>query len=224
MTDHDSWVMLAPGNPYESILHLFPDGIPVRDPFPMEMARSKIGEKVALWVIDLERLDDGQVDAIAEMIASFKNADAQEVLDEAITHGGFGLDNRWVIDLATGPEGYARALELREFINNNPPGTKRSLQALQAFNQDQLERWIEGDEIPPALPESIDDVPEDMRSPGLEEIIKRNKVQKILAEGNYSTFDMLTGKAMTDVLNQLDPDNSYEVVPLDVLFDDDDDD
>lgn len=220
MTDHDSWVLLSPGNPYEPILYLFPDGLPVRDPFPMEIAQTKTGKDVALWTIDSERLDDDQIDAIALTIASFKNADVQEVVDEAIAQGGFGLDNRWVIDLATGSEGYARTLELREFVRNNPPGTKQALQAFRAFYQDQLVRWVEGDEVPPPLPESIDEVPEELRSPGLEQAIKRSKAQKILAEGNYSAFDMLTGRAMTDVLNQLDSDSSYEVVPLDVLFDD----
>lgn len=220
MTDHDSWVRIASGNPFEKILHLFPDGIPVRDPFPMEMGQTNTGEKNALWTIDLKRLDEDQEDAIAETIAIFKNATAQEVLDQAIAHGGFGLDYRWVIDLTVGPEGYARSLELREFLNNNPPGPTRSLKVLKAFNQDQIERWIKGDEVPPPLPESIEDVPEDMRSPSLEQVIKKNKVQKILAAGNYSVLDMLTGKAMTDVLNQIDPDSSYEVVPLDILFDD----
>lgn len=221
MTDHDSWVTLAPGNPYELIIHLFPDGIPVRDPFPMNTLKTLEGKVISLWTIDLERLDDSQVDAICETISDLKGEHPEIILDDAISHGGFSLDSRWVAGLEIGPEGYARTLELREFTLNNPRKTRQAALAMQAFLQDQVERWIDGDEIPPPLPESIDEVPEELRTSGLEQAIKKNKVNALLEAGNYSVFDMLTGRAMTDVLNQIDPDNSYEVVPLDALFEDD---
>lgn len=222
MTDHDSWVTLAPGNPYESIMHLFHGVIPVRDPFPMIQQRLDNGDVASLWVIDLERLDDGQFDAIADVVSENLNVDPQLIKDEAIVIGGYRLDTKWVVGLEIGPEGYARTLEIREFTLNNPRKTRQAALAMQAFLQDQVERWIDGDEIPPPLPESIDEVPEELRTPGLEQAIKRNKINALLAAGNYSVLDILTGRAMTEVLNQIDPDNSYEIVPIDALFDDDD--
>ena len=57
MTKHDTWVKLKPGNPYEPILDLFPDGmIPMRDPFPLERVTTSEGNLVALWIVDMERL------------------------------------------------------------------------------------------------------------------------------------------------------------------------
>lgn len=66
----------------------------------------------------------------------------------------------------------------------------------------------------------IEEVPEDLRSPELVAAIKKNKVNQLLADGNYSVFDVLTGKAMTEVLNQIDPDHTYEIVGFDSLDDD----
>lgn len=215
MTDHDSWVQLHQNSPYEPIMDLFPGYIPVRDPFPMTTVKTPEGEVISLWTIDLERLDDSQVDAISETIALAKNADPEDVLDEAIASGGFSLDGRWVTNLEIGPEGYARTLELREFVLSHPVKNRQAAQAMQDFLEDQLERWVNGDEIPPPLPESIDEVPEELRTPGLAEAIEQNNIQKSLQQGNYSVLDMLSGRAMADVLNQIDPDVRYDLVGWD---------
>ncbi|WP_298908709.1 hypothetical protein [uncultured Nostoc sp.] len=34
----------------------------------------------------------------------------------------------------------------------------------------------------------------------------------MIANGNYSVMDALSGQAMTEVLNQIDPENSYSLV------------
>ncbi|MEH2115378.1 hypothetical protein [Nostoc sp.] len=49
MTKHDTWVKLKPGNPYESIIDLFPNGmIPMPDPFPLERTTGSNGKGVML--------------------------------------------------------------------------------------------------------------------------------------------------------------------------------
>lgn len=94
MTQHDSWVRLCSNSPYDALLELFPKGFPVRDPFPIGTGRTRQGEAVSLWAIDIDRLDMDQCEAIANTIASQLGADPDEILDEAIEHGSFGLDNR----------------------------------------------------------------------------------------------------------------------------------
>ena len=220
MSKHDSWVGLRKSSPYEALLELFPQGFPVRDPFPMHTSRTTDGKKVALWTIEIDRLNGEQVRAIAYAIAHQKGADPIEVLDEAIALGSFGLDERWVESLEMGAEGYARTLELRNFMLTNPLITSGTSQAMADFMQSQVERWIEGDEVPPPLPTDIDQVPEDLRSPELIAAIQKNKVNKLLADGNYSAFDVLTGRAMVEILNQMNPEYSYELGSFDELGDD----
>lgn len=220
MSKHDSWVRLRKSSPYEALLELFPQGFPVRDPFPMHTSRTTDGQKVALWTIEIDRLNGEQVRAIAYAIAHQNGADPIEVLDEAIALGSFGLDERWIKSLEMGAEGYARTLELRNFMLTNPLITSGTSQAMRDFMQSQVERWIEGDEVPPPLPTEIDEVPEDLRSPELVAAIRKNKVNKLLTDGNYSAFDILTGRAMVEVLNEMNPEDSYELGSFDELGDD----
>lgn len=220
MSNHDSWVRVTESSPYKTLLVLFPNGFPVRDPFPMYSGKKQNGETVALWAIDIERLDIDECEAIANVIALQKGADPDDVLEESIEAGLFGLDNEWVVGLEIGAEGYARTLELREFMLANRPMTESTSQAMQDFMQDQIERWIDGDEVPPPLPVSIDEVPEDLRSPELEAAIKRNNLNYRVGDGTYSVFDVMTGRAMVDVLNKQDSEFTYEVVGFDSLNDD----
>ena len=46
------------------------------------------------------------------------------------------------------------------------------------------------------------------------------KIETVIAQGNYSVFDVLSGRAMVDALNQIDPENEYSLVGYDD-FDDD---
>jgi hypothetical protein len=46
-------------------------------------------------------------------------------------------------------------------------------------------------------------------------------LKSAIASGNYSVMDVLTGRAMTEVLNQIDPENSYSLVGYDDEFDED---
>ncbi|MHC5718655.1 MAG: hypothetical protein ACYTX0_42940, partial [Nostoc sp.] len=97
MTKHDTWVKLKPGNPYEPILDLFPDGmIPMRDPFPLEMAINADGKNVPLWIIDIDRLSITQTRALARLIATHCGAGVDEVAQEAATKGGFSMADGWV--------------------------------------------------------------------------------------------------------------------------------
>jgi len=217
VTKHDTWVKLKPGNPYEPILDLFADGmIPMRDPFPLERAKF---EDEALWIVDIERLRDTQVFALAELLAQVHGVDPLEVEEEAITKGGFAMSNQWVESMQGGPESFARSKELADWLETapQPPSAEAWLQ----FYDGQHSRWIEGDEIPPAI-NSLEDVDERLRTPELEQAMKMRQICQVMAQGNYSVLDVLMGRAMVDALNTIDPNNTYSLVGDDDDFEDDD--
>lgn len=219
MTHHDTWVFLKTPCPYDAIKPLFPRGFPMRDPFPMTMAQSE-EEEIVLWVIDIERLTPQQTYQIAYIIAQNSGADIDDVMDEAIAARGFGLSNEWIGNMEVGPEGYARTMELKQFLEAYPPAplTPESKQAYLEFVTSQVERWIDGDEIPPPLPATIDEVDPNMRTPELAAAIQQNRINQVLADKDYSVLDVLLGKATVDILNEIDPDNFYSVVDDDDYF------
>lgn len=220
MTKHDTWVKLKPGNPYEPILDLFPFGmIPMRDPFPLERVTVADGEQVVLWIIDLERLKSSQAVAISQLIASACNGNSVEVAEEAMAKGGFAMKHEWINSMLCGPEGFQRQKELADFFETAPQPP--SARAYREFYNSQHERWIEGDEVPPPI-NSIEDVDPRLRTPELEQHFKMSKVESAIAQGNYSVMDVLTGRAMTDALNIIDPENSYSLVGYDDEFEDED--
>ncbi|MHC5821355.1 MAG: hypothetical protein ACYT04_37150 [Nostoc sp.] len=217
-TKHDSWVKLKPGNPYEPILDLFPDGmIPMRDPFPLERTSSFGG--ASLWIIDLERLKSSQATAITKLIAQHRNASPVEVATEAMNKGGFAMSHEWVESMQCGDEGLQRTKELADFLETAPQPP--SAEAWQEFVTSQIERWIEGNEPPPPI-NSIEDVDPRLRTPELERALTRRKIEFAIGQGNYSVLDVLTGRAMVDSLNIIDPENSYSLVGYDDEFDDED--
>jgi hypothetical protein len=38
MSKHDSWVYLIPNSPFQTIVEMFSEGFPARDPFPMPVS------------------------------------------------------------------------------------------------------------------------------------------------------------------------------------------
>ena len=212
MTKHDTWIFLKTPSPYDPIKHLFPQGFPMRDPFPMLKGTSSDGSRAVLWVVDSSRLNDGQSAALLHLIASDWNASMEEVLEEATKNGGFGINQKWVENMEVGAEGYARTMELKAFLESEQP---RSAQHLKEFNDAQLERWVNGDTNPPPLPNSIEEVDPNLRTPELARAIEQNHINQLLASKNYSVFDVLTGIAIVDILNELDPDHDYELVGWD---------
>ncbi|MEH2115379.1 hypothetical protein [Nostoc sp.] len=46
------------------------------------------------------------------------------------------------------------------------------------------------------------------------------KIEFAIGQGNYSVLDVLTGRAFTDALNIIDPENSYSLVGYDDDFED----
>lgn len=220
MTKHDTWLFLKTPSPYDQIKELFPLGFPARDSFPMASATLPTGEKIALWVVDVNRLSTEQFAHLAFVIAQRFSVTIDEVADEALANGGFGLDHEWVEKMEIGAEGYARSCEWVQLLESH--GGSPPLSAVRLFFKAQVQRWIEGDEMPPPLPQSIEEVKPSLRTPELEQAIKRNRAQQILAAGNYSVMDMLSGKAFVDVLNQLDPDSQYDIVSWDDFLGDED--
>ncbi|MHC5673941.1 hypothetical protein [Nostoc sp.] len=220
MTKHDTWVKLKPGNPYEPILDLFPDGmIPMRDPFPLERVTADDGEQVVLWIVDLNRLKSSQATAISQLIASVRNANSLEVAQEAMSQGGFAMKHEWIDSMLCGPEGFQRQKELADFFETAPQPP--SARAYREFYNSQHERWIEGDEMPPPI-DSIEDVDPRLRTPELEQSLTRRKIEFAMGQGNYSVLDVLMGRAFTDALNIIDPENSYSLVGYDDEFEDED--
>jgi hypothetical protein len=227
MTKHDTWVKLKPDTPYEPILDLFPDGIfPMRDPFPLERAMHE-GKVIPLWIIDLERLTEIQANALAQLIALLSGATPDEVAQEAQAKGGFAMGEGWIESMVCDAEGFQRSKELADFFETAPQSpSKQAQKAWADFYNSQHERWIEGDEVPPPI-NSIEDVDPRLRTPELEQAFKMRKIEAALlaaegiAQGNYSVMDVLTGRAFTDALNIIDPENTYSLVGYDDEFDED---
>jgi hypothetical protein len=218
MTKHDTWVKLKPQNPYEPILDLFPEGmIPMRDPFPLERVTAADGEQIAVWIVDLERLSSIQSNAIAQIIAHVRGVDPNLVASEATAAGGFSLKHEWIEFMWCGDEGFQRQKELADFFETAPQPP--SARAYREFYNSQCARWIEGDEVPPPI-NSIDDVDPRLRTPELERLFKMKEIQSAMSQGNYSVLDVLTGRAMIDALNIIDPEKSYSLVGYDDDFDD----
>ncbi|HLO88727.1 MAG TPA: hypothetical protein VK203_27485 [Nostocaceae cyanobacterium] len=143
MTNHDTWVRLKPGNPLEPLAYIFPEGIPMRDPFPME--RGKDG--TVLWIIDSERLYVAQVNAICNLIAEIKKVDKDDVMHECMANGGLAIAHEWVdLDsMSGGSECYQRSQEFLNFLESHQEPTTEQW---QEFYKGQIARWIEGDEQP----------------------------------------------------------------------------
>ena len=215
MTKHDTWVKLKPGNPFEPIMHLFADSMmPMRDPFPIELSADA---KASLWIIDLERLKSSQATAITQLIATNCGVNPIEVQTAAMNKGGFAMNYQWVESMQCGNEGFQRQRELVEFLETAP---EPSPQAWAEFINGQIERWIEGNEQAPPI-NSIEDVHPSLRTPELELSLKMRKIETAIAIGDYSVFDVLTGRATVNVLNIIDPENSYSLVGDDDEYEDD---
>ncbi|MBX9259403.1 hypothetical protein H1Q63_36725 [Desmonostoc muscorum CCALA 125] len=221
MTKHDTWVKLKPGNPYEAIIDLFPDGmIPMRDPFPLEKAIHE-GKVIALWIIDLERLNSIQANALAQLTANVRGTTPEEVAREAQDKGGFAMGEGWIESMHCDAEGFQRSKELADFFETAPSSpSKEAQKAWRNFYNSQHERWIKGNEQPPPI-NSIEDIDPRLRTPELEQAFKMRKIQAALAAGNYSVFDVLNGRATVEILNQIDPENEYSLADDDEDFDED---
>ena len=49
-----------------------------------------------------------------------------------------------------------------------------------------------------------------------------HQAEQVIGAGNYSVLDALTGRAMVDALNIIDPESTYSLVSDDEDFEDDD--
>ena len=215
MTKHDTWVTLKPNNPLSEIIHLFPDEqIPMRDPFPMEVGVSNSGN-AALFVIDLDRLSSIQAAEITKIYARTLNASVDEIFGEALVSKGFAINSLFIDGLFCGAEGYQRTKESADFYDRCPNPT---VEQIEEFMQDQRKRWIDGNEQPPPIPKEYQDFDPRIQTPELEQFLEKQAIDQELA--NYSVMDVLTGRAMVDILNKQNPDVQYELVGLEELLDD----
>ena len=211
MSKHDTWVKLKAGHPMTSIEQLFPEGFPMRDPWAM--GRSPDG-KTALWFIDDDRLTPDQSGEIAKLYAERFGVTIEKVLADSISNG-FAIDADWVESMTGGAENYRRTLELADFLEANP---EPDPEAYKQFQQQQYRDWIEGDRVPEPMPEKYEDVDPRMKSPELEQAYKEIEFNRLLEQGNYSVLDILTGKAMVEVLNQIDSEHEYSLAKEDDIL------
>jgi hypothetical protein len=203
MTKHDTWGELLDGHPFEQIEYLFPEGYPFRDPFPLVVAQ-KDNQNVALFVIDMERLDLEQIDAIAEVLADKYKLTKQETLEDAKVNPfcTFCIQASWIQSLSGDAEAYQRNIEFLDYFDGlDGEPTKEQF---QSFIRQQKADWIDGNKIPDPVPENYQDVDPRMESQELEDAYQKRDIAKFLEQGNYSAFDVLTGKPIQDYFDHLD--------------------
>lgn len=203
MTQHDSWIYLVPQSPFDAIADYFPDGIPVRDPWPATI----VGD-ASIWQVDLERLETFQVFAFAEIFAINRGLTRDEMLDSIQQSNFIGIDDRWVDRMDVGPEGMQRTLELANFLEAHPEYTSEQW---QEFMGDQERRWIDGNEQPPPMPQTLDEVDPRLRTPEIEAAIKNRQVKQMLHEKGHSVFDVMMGYAREDIESIMGTDSGYEL-------------
>lgn len=203
MTAHDSSVYLIPQSPFAAIEAHFPNGVPVRDPWPAVM----IGDS-SLWQVDLDRLSTAQVFAFAEIFAINRGLTRAEILDGIQQSNFIGIDDCWVDRLDVGPEGMQRTLELAKFLEVHP---KYTSEQWQEFMADQHRRWIDGNEQPPPMPQTIEELDPRLRTPEIEEAIKHRQVKQMLHDKGYSVFDVMMGYAREDIESIMGTDSGYEL-------------
>jgi hypothetical protein len=119
MAKHDSWVYLTYNSPFENIIQIFPDGFPVRDPFPMVLQQTSHGSVVPCWTLDLNRMSSTQVVLVASVFAAARDVEIETAIAKLHREGAH-LSYRWVESLECGPEGRARTAEIREFFAAHP--------------------------------------------------------------------------------------------------------
>ncbi len=67
---HDTWIELKSEAYLDRISEFFPEGIPMRDPFPMFFFPLEETEKsISLWVTDNSRFSPQQIEGLAYLIA-----------------------------------------------------------------------------------------------------------------------------------------------------------
>jgi hypothetical protein len=140
MGKHDSWVYLTCNSPFEDIIQTFPNGFPVRDPFPMVLQQTLHGSVVPCWTFDLVRMSSTQVVLVASVFAAVRDVEIETAIAKLHTEGAH-LSYRWVESLECGPEGRARTAEIREFFAAHPEPLPSEL---LHFYKMQKQKWVEG--------------------------------------------------------------------------------
>ena len=148
---HDSWVWLKDDSRLSPILPLFPQGFPVRDPFPMQIDFDD-NQAFALWVLDSKRLELSQRGAFCQYLANgFRHTLNRQVSPQEVLDKWLCIPNEEIALLEVGKEGLVRTLELNIFMSTG------QVLDLNSFYDNQTARWIDGNESPDDVMEKIDD-------------------------------------------------------------------
>lgn len=175
MTKHDSWVFVKANSPYEPIKHLFPEGFPVRDPFPLEYAKTPDGT-FALWSIDVPRLSSRQRESLVNLIAQRCGTSPENVIAEMVSDNTLNMSHHWVEKIECGVEGITRQNELVQFQSRKFDSPEAEYFAFVEFKEQQYRDWIHGKKEPNPFPKSIDEIPANHRSKEVEEIIRMHNL------------------------------------------------
>ena len=215
MTKHDTWATVTDNCLLKEASNFFPQGqIPLRDPFPFPL-KANGSITTELYLIDMERLEGYQYSNL-RAIYNFHLKLSDEDLTECIRqNGGFSIHMNSIKEKFFGAESYNRMIEFLDFMEENPEPRKEQY---IAFCHDQYNRWVIGDEEAMPLPQAFAEYDPRFRTPELEKALKQRQIEQQMA--GYSVFDVLTGKAAVEILNNIDPENSYELVGLDEMLED----
>jgi hypothetical protein len=157
----------------------------MRDPFPMKFSQNANGEPVALWVVDLHRLNDKQIAAIEGLIADLHAVSIKAILQDSDTNGGFCVSHASVSSISGGAENYRRTLELLDrSVDFEQIDLEELDNELNDFYAQQYRDWIVGDRVPEPMPENYEDIDPRMKNPELEKAYRQIAIQKFLASAS----------------------------------------
>lgn len=207
MSKHDSWIQV--NDPYLiEVASLFPEGmLPARDPIPMEFYENKL----TLFVLDNERLDDGHFKAIVDCLANKWTRREEEILQDFEQIGFFATLSESVSSVYTGIEGFVRTIEWVKFMDENDPNDPLTSLKLLEFLKAHKAKWVEGDQQP-NLQLAWSEFPDHLKDDQMRRMYNHLTANQLLEKSHYSALDMIFGKAPVDTLNEIDPDAKYSLV------------
>ena len=201
MSKHDSIIWIRDGGIFDPIIPLFPEGIPVRDPFPMNIQHGEKFTKglLATWVLDLQRMGFSQKGALTRYFENWciecniKVKDTQHLIDNF-----FFIPNQEVIFLEVGAEGHMRTLELSIYLR------KPNQESLQEFFDDQTTRWVKGEETPETAFKKLD-------FQHIEDITKEH-CQKVMESLNNGDRCIVTIPPLGEMIEEYSKSHSLKLV------------
>lgn len=216
MSKHDTWATVTKDSLLAEPAKFSPkEEIPLRDPFPLLLNNN--GQiTVDLYLIDIERLEFYQYIELRAFYNFFLRLSDEGFTEYIRKNGGFPVHMNLISQKFYGAESYQRMIEFMDFIEENPEPSK---QKYITFCEDQYNRWIIGNEEPSPLPKTFEEYDPRFQTSELGMALVKRQIEKELAD--YSYLNVPTVKPSFDFLNQVDSNDSDELIDLDEIFGDD---